>query len=83
MSKVTSKFLDGQFWADTVDRALASFAQGLLVVGSFDQSGVINVDWGGILSMAGGYALASVATSVAFRGGANKNGGGAAGDQEQ
>lgn len=65
-----SKFSDKAFWIDTGDRVLASFAQALLVTGAFETAGVIGVDWAGVLSLAGGYALASLLTSIAFRGGA-------------
>lgn len=66
-----SKFADRAWLTDTLDRAVASFAQALLVTGTFETVGIIGVDWAGVLSLAGGYALASVLTSVAFRGGAD------------
>ena len=63
-----SKFADKQFWVDTGDRALTSFAQALLTTGVFESTGLLNIDWVQILSLAGGYAAASVLTSVVFRG---------------
>ena len=69
---MASKFASTSFWTDTFDRALASFAQALVVVAAFDQVGVLGADWVNGLSLAGGYALASVLTSVAFRGGADE-----------
>lgn len=63
-----SKYSDRQFWIDTGDRALASFAQALVTTGVFESSGLIGLDWAEVLSLSGGYALASVLTSVAFRG---------------
>lgn len=63
-----SKYADKQFWIDTGDRALASFAQALVTTGVFESTGLIGLDWAAVLSLSGGYALASVLTSVAFRG---------------
>ena len=68
-----SKFADRQFWVDTADRAVASFAQALVTTGVFESVGLLGVDWTGVLSLSGGYALASVLTSIAFRGGANRD----------
>ncbi len=65
-----SKFADRQFWIDSGDRAIASFAQGILATAALDKVGVLSVDWVQTLSLAGSYALASLLTSVAFRGGA-------------
>lgn len=65
-----SKYSDKGFWVDTVDRAVASFAQALVVTNVFESAGVIGIAWADMLSLAGGYALASLLTSVAFRGGA-------------
>ena len=65
-----SKFANLQFWVDTGDRAVASFAQGLIGTAGLDGIGIVSVDWLGVLSLAGSYALLSVLTSIAFRGGA-------------
>ncbi len=65
-----SKFANKQFWVDAVDRALSSLAQGILATAALDQVGVLSVDWVQTLSLAGSYALASLLTSIAFRGGA-------------
>lgn len=67
-----SKFADRQFWIDTGDRALTSFAQALLTTGVFESTGLLNVDWVGMFSLAGGYAVASILTSVVFRGNSDK-----------
>lgn len=72
MTNTVSKFADKQFWVDTGDRALASFAQALVTTGVFESVGLLGVNWTDILSLSGGYALASVLTSVAFRGGGSK-----------
>lgn len=63
-----SKYADKKFWTDTVDRVVASFAQGLIASAGLDGLGILDVDWGGVLSLAGSYALLSLLTSVAFRG---------------
>lgn len=68
-----SKYADKGFWVDAGDRALASFAQALVTTGAFESAGVIAADWQGVLSLSAGYALASVLTSIAFRGGASKD----------
>lgn len=65
-----SKYADKKFWVDAADRAISSFAQALIVTNVFETSGLLGVDWVDMLSLAGGYALASLLTSVAFRGGA-------------
>ena len=67
-----SKFANKQFWVDTFDRAVASFAQGILGAAGLDTVGVLEVDWNQVVSLAGSYALLSVLTSVAFRGGAKE-----------
>lgn len=67
-----SKFADKQWWIDTGDRAAASFAQGLIGTLGLDSVGVLDVDWVQGLSLAGSYALLSVLTAVAFRGGAGE-----------
>lgn len=64
-----SKFADRKFWIDAGDRALTSFAQAMLITNVFETVGVIGVDWQGVFSLSAGYALTSVLTSIAFRGG--------------
>lgn len=63
-----SKFADRSFWVDTADRALTSFAQGLIGSLSLDSVGIINVDWVQGGSLAASFALLSVLTSIAARG---------------
>ena len=65
---VKSKFADMAFWVDSFDRAFASFAQAMIAGGVLESAGVVAVDWVGVLSLAGGYALTSLLSSVAFRG---------------
>lgn len=66
-----SKYASREFWTDAIDRAVASFAQALVTTGVFESAGLIGVDWQGVLSLSGGYALASLLTSIAFRGNAD------------
>lgn len=63
-----SKYSDKQFWVDTFDRAVATFAQSLAGVLAVDKVGLFTVDWVGTLSVAGAITAASVLTSIAFRG---------------
>jgi hypothetical protein len=65
---MASKYASGQFWVDTFDRALATFAQaavGALVV---DKVGLLDIDWQQTASIAGLSAVVSILTSVSFRG---------------
>lgn len=63
-----SKYANKAFWVDTFDRALASFAQGLIATAGLDGAGILEVDWMQTLSLAGSYAALSLLGSVAFRG---------------
>lgn len=68
-----SKYADGQFWMDTLDRALATAAQVFVVSSAVDSAGLAAVDWNTQLSLTAGGALAAIATSIAFRGGARQS----------
>lgn len=68
-----SKYASKQFWVDTGDRVLSSFAQGLIGAAGLDSVGVLDVEWLQVLSIAGSFALLSFLTSVAFRGAAQTN----------
>lgn len=63
-----SKYANTGFWVDAADRALASFAQAGLASGLLGTTGVLGVDWVGLLSISAGTALASILSSIAFRG---------------
>ncbi len=63
-----SKFASKQFWVDTMDRTLSSFAQGILGSAALETVGVLEIDWTQVLSLGASYALLSFLTSVAFRG---------------
>jgi len=54
------------FWADAGERAIKSFAQGLLGSASLGQNGIglLNINWLGSFSLAGSYAVASLLTSI-------------------
>lgn len=64
-----SKYVDPQFWVDTADRAVATFAQatvGALTAGQVASS-IVDVDLAGAAAVGGLAALVAVLTSVAFR----------------
>lgn len=65
-----SKYANKQFWVDAGDRAVASFFQALVTTNIFDSTGWVTIEMGDALTVSGGFALASLATSIAFRGGA-------------
>lgn len=64
-----SKYFDRQFWIDTADRAIATFAQAAIAAGTASVTGLLDIDWVQLGSIAGLAGLVSVLTSVAFRGG--------------
>lgn len=63
-----SKYASKQFWVTTLDRAVSTFAQGAIGALTAEVTGLINIDWVGVGSVAGLAALVSVLQSVAFRG---------------
>jgi hypothetical protein len=63
-----SKYANVQFWIDTADRAVATFAQAAVATLSAGVIGILDVDWVQIASVSGLAALVSVGTSIAFRG---------------
>lgn len=63
-----SKYANIQFWADTADRAVSTFAQSAVAVLSANVTGLLNVDLLQVASVSGLAAAVSVLTSVAFRG---------------
>ena len=69
---MASKYADKQFWIDTVDRAVATVAQAGVAALTANVTGIMDVDWVQILSVAGLAGAVSVLTSVAFRGNAAK-----------
>lgn len=67
MSK--SKYASRDFWIDTFDRVVASTAQGFIAAAGLETTGVIDIDWAGVASVAGSTGLLALLTAVAFRGG--------------
>jgi hypothetical protein len=63
-----SKYADKQFWVDTFDRAVATVAQAGVATLTANVTGILDVDWVQILSVAGLAGAVSVLTSIAFRG---------------
>lgn len=63
-----SKYADKQFWIDTADRAIATFTQSLAGALGVGSTGILDLDWSQTLSIAGAITLASVLTSISFRG---------------
>lgn len=57
------KFFTVQFWDYASERALKTAIQAL-VAGGLIGGGLFGLDWGGIVSLAGGTVIASIATSV-------------------
>lgn len=68
-----SKYANKAFWVDTFDRAVATVAQAAVAVLTADVTGLLDVDWVQIASVAGLAGAVSVLTSVAFRGAESKN----------
>lgn len=63
-----SKYASTQFWVDTVDRAVATVAQTAVATLTAGVTGLLDVDWIAVASVAGLAGVVSVLTSVAFRG---------------
>jgi hypothetical protein len=63
-----SKYANRQFWIDTADRAVATIAQTAVATLTAGVTGILDVDWAQILSVAGLAGAVSVLTSIAFRG---------------
>lgn len=66
---MASKYASREFWTDALDRMVASVAQGALAAAALGPTtGVLDVDWVGVGSIAGGMGVLSLLTSIAFRG---------------
>lgn len=63
-----SKYASKVFWVDTFDRAVSTVAQAAVAVLTANVTGLLDVDWAQIVSVAGLAGAVSVLTSVAFRG---------------
>lgn len=53
-----------KFWAEATERAIKTFAQFILVLGTAGTFNVFNIDWKTNLGLALGGALLSYATSI-------------------
>ena len=56
------------FWKQAAERSVKTFAQGVLALLTGDGLGVLNVNWGDVVSVAALAALASVLTSIVTSG---------------
>ncbi len=63
-----SKYANRKFWIDTFDRAVSTVAQAGVAVLTANVTGLLDVDWVQMASVAGLAGAVSVLTSVAFRG---------------
>jgi hypothetical protein len=57
-----------QFWVDSAERAIRTFAQALVAILGAGAVNILTIDWIQALSVAAGAALLSVLTSVASSG---------------
>ena len=69
---MTSKYASGQFWLDTLDRAVATVAQAGVAVLTANVTGLLDIDPVQLASVAGLAGAVSVLTSIAFRGNAEQ-----------
>lgn len=60
------------FWKDTAERALKSFAQGVILALGGGAVNVLHLDWLTLAGAGGGAAFLSVLTSIVSAGVANK-----------
>ncbi|AZM91426.1 holin [Streptomyces sp. W1SF4] len=58
------------FWKSTGERAVRTFAQGVLGAIGADQLGILDVDWGQAASIGGLASVLAVLTAIATSGGA-------------
>lgn len=63
-----SKYASKAFWVDAFDRAVSTVAQTTVAALTANVTGLLDVDWAQIASIAGLAGAVSVLTSVAFRG---------------
>lgn len=63
-----SKFASKQFWVDAFDRVVATIAQAALATLTAGVTGILEVDWIQVASVAGLAGAVSLLTSIAFRG---------------
>lgn len=59
-----SSLYEGKFWAETGERAAKTFCQAAVALMIGDGTGLLDVNWGNVFSVAGLAAVISVLTSV-------------------
>lgn len=64
--KIPSYLTYGLFWLKTAERAVKTFAQAAIAVGSGDGLGLLDIDWTGTASVAALAAVISVLTSIGY-----------------
>lgn len=69
---MASKYANGQFWLDTLDRAVSTVAQAGVAVLTANVTGLLDIDPVQLASVAGLAGAVSVLTSIAFRGGSGE-----------
>lgn len=67
-----SKYASKEFWIDAGDRAVATTAQAAVATLTAGVTGLLEVDWSTVGSIAGLAGAVSLLTSIAFRGGGDK-----------
>lgn len=65
---IMSKYANKRFWIDAADRAIATFAQAAIGALGAGVTGILDIDFGQVASVAGLAAVVSLLTSIAFRG---------------
>ena len=65
---MASKYASRAFWTDVFDRAVATVAQAAVATLTAGVTGLVDVDWVSVGSVAGLAGAVSVLTSIAFRG---------------
>lgn len=68
-----SKYANRKFWIDTFDRSVSTVAQAGVAALTANVTGLLDVDWVQMASVAGLAGAVSVLTSVAFRGKDDEN----------
>lgn len=63
-----SRYASRAFWIDAGDRAVATVAQTAVATLTAGVTGILEVDWPQVGSIAGLAGLVSLLTSIAFRG---------------
>ena len=65
-----SKYASVAFWTDATDRVIATTAQAGVAALTAGATGILDIDWQQLASIAALAGAVSLLTSIAFRGGA-------------